>query len=223
MFGKRYDPEEIANSLATALLPSCVDQVTDYINAVRLDAAERKRLMFSIFLFSVAASEGIVRTTTNVEFKTALLKAHTTYLERHRCTEDLGNLGELIIWEIERKFVIRELKVRFGLAVDQSTFDDHAIRNGTLLGIAADFRKEAFLTDIHLGMSQGQGDPRLGIQQTFKSLGTSFTRQVLDIDPNTSDLSHEQHERFHRSVAYASKFLGLGYFNVLDSLKRISE
>jgi hypothetical protein len=219
MFGKKYDPEQIVSHLTTILLPSCAGYVHDYLNAVRLDEAELTRMTFSMYLFSVAACDGGIQTTTNAKFKAALLKAHSSFLDRFPDRETLVNLGEIVIWQFERDFIARELHDRLGKSILPGDFDFHEIRYGTLLRIASDIRKNAFSTDIHLGVSQGQGDPKLGMQLAFKALGTSFTRYVLKIDPTDPELSSTDRDRFQRSVAHAIPFLGQGFFNVTDFLK----
>jgi len=222
MLGKKYAPEQIVSHLATILLPSCAGHVADYINAVRPNEAERRRMTFSMYLFSIAASYGLVQTTANVKFKTALLKAHSIYLERFRDADILVNLGEAIVWRIERDSISRELRDRFEKSIVPTDFDFHEIRYGTLLGILADIRSNAFLTDLSMGMSQGQGDPKLGIKLAFNALGISFTRYVLKIDPNDPELSLADRDRFQSSAAHASVLLGQGFFNATDILKSMS-
>lgn len=222
MFGKKYNPEKIVGQLATILVPSCAAHVTDYINAVQPNEAERTRMMFSMYLFSISASYGSVQTTTNEKFKTALLKAHSIYLERFRDGDMLVNLGETIVWRIERDFVSRELHDRFGKSIVPTDFDFHEIRYGTLLSIVANIRSNAFLTDFSMGMSQGQGDPKVGITLAFENLGISFTRNVLKIDPNSPELSSSDRDRFQGSVAHASVLLGQGFFNVSDISKSMN-
>ena len=222
MFGKKYDPELIVSHLATVLLPSCAAYVTDYINAVRLDETERARMKFSMYLFPIVASYGLALTTTNSKFKTALLKAHIIYLEGFRDREMLVNLGETIVWRIERDAISRELRDRFGQTIAPADFGFHEIRYGTLLGIVSGIRSNAFLTDFSLGMSQAQDNPKLGFQASLNSLGISFTRYVLKIDPNDPDLSSADRDRFQRSVANSILFLGQTYFNVIDIQKSMN-
>ena len=221
MFGKKYDPEKIVGQLATILVPSCAAHVTGYINAVQLDKAERKRMTLSMYLFSISASHGLVG-TRNEKFKTTLLKAHRIYLERFRDAETLVKLGELIIWPIERESVSRELHDQSGKSIVSSDFDFHEIRYETLLHVISGIRSNAFLTDISMGMFQGQDDIELGMSLAFKNLGISFTRYVLEIEPNDPELASADRIRFQSSAAHASILLGQGFYNVTDMLKSMS-
>jgi hypothetical protein len=176
-------------------------------------------MMFTMHLFPIAASYGIVHTTTNAKLREALLQAHEIYLSRFREQDQLVKLGDYIIWRIERESVAHELRERFCQLVIPSGFDSHEIRYGMLLRGVSDVRKATFGRDLSFGMSQAGGDSKLGLKLGFMALGTSFTRQVLKMDPTAPDLSPDERERYQTSLGYASALLAHGFFNVTDVFK----
>lgn len=220
MFGKKYKPIQIATELDTVLLPSCIEQLAIYLKVVQPNEEESKRMQLSIYLFPFIATYGLIHKQVNDKFKTALLEAREIYLERFQDKDIKVNLGEAIIWRVEQEYVAAILHSRHEISIDPSEFDFNEIRYGTLLDIVANFRSEAFLTDISFGMSQSNNKQE-GLSIAFDFLGISFTKHVLKIDPNNSNLTQYESDRFHKSSKCASALLGQGFFNVTDVLNRI--
>lgn len=222
MSGLKYNPEHIAEQLAYALLPSGAAHLGAYFNAVRPDDAERTRMMFSVLLFPITASYGMIHNTKDPKFRETLVQAHDVHLKRIREQDKIVNLGDYITWRVERDSIARELREKFCQLVIPSGFDKHQIRYGMLLRVAADVRKQMFGTDIHFGMSQ-TSDPKAGLMLAFRALGTTFTRHVLKIDPTGSDLAHWERERYEASIAYASALHAHGFFQITEFFKTFGE
>lgn len=220
MSGRSINPELLAEQLGAALLPSGAAHVGAYFKAVRPDEAERTRMMFSMLLFPVTASYGMIHTTTNPDLKDALIKAHDIYLGRIREQDQLVNLGDYIIWRVERDSVARELRERYSQLIVPSGFDTHQVRHGLLLRVVADVRKQTFLTDLHFGVSQTT-DGKQGMMLAFRALGTTFTRHVLKIDPTGQNLAQWERERYEASIAYASALHAHGFFEITEVFKAL--
>jgi len=222
MFGKKYDPEQIAEKLATIIMPGCAEYLAAYINAVHPNKIEHTRTMLSMYLFPITSTHGFMQTTSNQKLKKALLKAHNIYLDRFRDTDKVVNLGEIIIWRIEQEAFSRALRDRFAESIDPDYFDSHEIKYGKLLTILSEIRSNVSMTDFELGRLHGQGDPKLELLSAFNAMGITFTRQALKIDLNDPKLPPSERDRFQISTGHASVLLGQGFFNVTDFTKSVS-
>jgi hypothetical protein len=227
MFGRKFKPEEIAEQLHAVVLEGTT-LLGAYERFVRPDEAERTRMLFSAQLFpvaasfAVAASVGRAATATNANLKDAFLQAHVVYLDLFADQDQLVRVGDYLIWRIERDLVARVLRERFCQVIIPSVFDAHEIRYGMLLRVVSDIRKEMFCADIERGVSLALHDPEQGFMMAFMSAATTFTRQVLNIDPNDPALTDGQRERFQMSGGYAGTFLMQSYFKVIDVFKSIT-
>jgi hypothetical protein len=221
MFGRKYNPEEIAERLRRLLLPSGGMELAAFLQAVCPDEAERERMILNTNLFPIAASYGIVNARTKPKFRDALFQAHELYLNRFREQDKLVSLGDYIIWRVERDWVERDLRERFCQLITPSSFNSHKIPFGMLLRIATDFRKATFRTDLQIGMAAGGGDQKREVILIFAALGTTFTRQVLKIDPTDPGLSSDEINRFQLGLGYASALLGHGFFNLTELFKEM--
>lgn len=219
MFGRKIKSEDLAVQLSRALLPSGADYIGSYIHAVRPDESERTRMMFSLLLFPVTASYGAILTTTNQKLKDSLIEAHEIYLSSIHEQDQLVRLGDYIIWRVEREAVVRVLSERYFQLLVPSDFDGHQIRYGMLLRVIADIRKQTYVNDLDLGMSQSK-DTKEGMLEAFTALGTSFTRYILKIDPTNYSLPQSEKDRFMTSIALGSSIQGHGFFGMSDVLKK---
>lgn len=219
MFGRKINSQDLAVQLSRALLPSGADYIGSYIQAVRPDESERVRLMFSLLLFPVTASYGAILTTTNQELKDSLIEAHEIYLSSIRDQDQLVRLGDYIIWRVEREAIARVLRERYFQLLVSSDFDEYQIRYGLLIRLITDMRQQTYLNDIDLGMSQGN-ETKEGISEVFTTLGTSFTRYILNIDPMNYSLNQSDKDRLMTSIAHGSSIQGHGFFGMSDVLKK---
>lgn len=220
MFTRKIKPEVIADRLARALLPSGVEYFASYFAAVLPDELEQERLTLSMMLYPVIASYSTILYTKDRKLKEDLTHAHEIYLNRILDQDQIVRLGDYIIWRIEREVIARELRERDALILVASDFDNYQIRYGMLIRMIVNMRQQTYFSDMDIGMSQGR-DTEQGLMLSWKSLGTTFTRQILSIDPAKDNLSQSDRGRFLASIEHGSRLQGYGYFQIVDIIKSL--
>jgi hypothetical protein len=221
MFGREFNPDDIASQLAGLVMPTGAVNVAAYYKAVRPDEDERIRIIFGLLLLPLAISYPMVHTTTNPRFREALLQAHTQYLARIPEQDQVIDVGRYIVWNFEREAIARDLREQSCQIIGPSGFDGYQMRYGMLVRAAAGIRNRAFWTDFNFGMSQCGGDSKLGLTLAFRAMATSFTKRVLTIHPRERNLIPGEQERFEMSIALAGAFHAHGFFAAADLFKRL--
>lgn len=221
LFGKKYDPVEIAGRLEKNVWPDYPNNMTAYFKAVRPDGPEQARLRLSTHLFVIAASHHAFSSSKDANFKKALAEAHNIFLKRFLDYDKTVNLGQTVIWQAERAEVSCALRDRLGIHVAPSAFDSHEIRYDRLLTVLPEIRNKAYMADLAIGMLHGNGDDQKGLQFVALSLGVTFTKYVLRINPNAPDLNSAELERFQVSADHAAILCFSGVCNTADYSKTI--
>lgn len=215
MFAESYHPEEIADQLHSVVRDGAAIFGT-YQRSINLDEAERTRLLFTAQLTPIAVSFVIVaRRTKNEKLKKALFEAHEIYLGGFASQDQIVRLGDYIIWRVERDSLAQALRERFGQIVLANGLNAHEIRYGMLLHVVSDIRKQSFECDVQNGLNASP-NPKQGLSFAFMSAGVTFTRQVLQIDPNDPTINASQQERFNASVGLLASFIGQSFFKITD-------
>gem|GEM_PF-3696520 len=221
LFGKKYEPDEIAGRLEKIVWPDYPNNLAGYVKAVRPDALEQARLRLSAHLFVIAASHNAFVFSKNAKFREALANAHGIFLKRFLDYDKTVNLGQAVIWQAERDKVSSELRDRLGIRISPAAFDSHEIPYTTLLRVLPEIRNNGYMCDLTLGMSHGKGDVQAGVQLAAQAFGMSFTKCVLRIDPTSPDLTSAEAERFQISVGHAAILCFRGFCNIADYSKTI--
>jgi len=222
MFGRKYNPQEIAEHLRTWIAHGQArDLIGGYFACVRPDELECTRIMFSLHIFPIAASYGIAEAKNDARLIEAVRQAHDLYLSCFRDRDQIVRLGDYVIWRVEREAVASVLREECCQIIGPSTFDEHAIKYGMLLRVVSEIRKRTFATDILLGMSQPTGDSKKELMSACESLGITFTRHVLKIDLSDRGLTSDQFERYQTSRGFAATLLMQGLFTLSDMFKTL--
>jgi len=221
MFGRKFNPDDIASQLGGLVMPSGAMHVAAYYKAVRPDEDERVRIIFGLLLLPLALSYPMAQTTTNAKFREALLQAHEVYLGRIPESDQVIDAGRYIVWNFEREAIARNLREQFCQLIGPSSFDGYQMRYGMLVRGVAGIRNRTFWTDFNFGMSQSGGDSKLGLSLAFRALATSFTKRVLTVHSREQDLIPGEQERSEMSIALAGAFHAHGFFAAADLAKRL--
>ena len=221
LFGKKYDPDEIAGHLEKIVWPDYPNNLADYIKAVRPDALEQARLRLSTHLFVIAASHNAFVFSKNAKFREALANAHGIFLKRFLDYDKTVNLGQAVVWKAERDKVSSELRDRLGILISPAAFDSNEIPYATLLRVLPEIRNNGYMCDLTFGMSHGKNDAQAGVQFAAQAFGISFTKYVLRIDPTAPDLTSAAAERFQISTGHATIQCFRGFCNIADYSKTI--
>ena len=222
MFGRKYNPDDIASQLDGLVMPSGAMHVAAYYKALQPDEDERVRIIFGLLLLPLALSYPMVQTTNNLKLREALLQAHEVYLGRIPEADQVIDAGRYIVWNLEREAIARDLREQFCLLIGPSGFDGHQMRFGLLVRSVSGIRNRTFWTDFNFGLSQSGGDSSRGLTLAFAAMATSFTKRVLVINPGERlDLIPREQERFDMSIALASAFHAHGFFAAAELFKRL--
>jgi len=222
MFGRKYNPQEIAEHLRTWIAHGqATELIGRYFPSVRPDEPERTRIMFSLHIFPIAASYGMAEAKNDARLIEAVRQAHDLYLSCFRDRDQIVRLGDYVIWRVEREAVASVLREECCQIIGASTFDEHAIRYGMLLRVVSEIRKRTFANDLLFGMSQPTGDPKQELMSACEWLGITFTRHVLKLAPGDPGLTSDQFERFQTSRGFAAALLMQGLFTLSDMFKTL--
>src|SRR2546422_7424482 len=103
MFGRKYNPQEIAEHLRTWIAHGQARElIGGYFASVRPDEPERTRIMFSLHIFPIAASYSIAEAKNDARLIEAVRRAHDLYLSCFRDRDQIVRLGDYVIWRGER-------------------------------------------------------------------------------------------------------------------------
>jgi hypothetical protein len=221
MFGRNYNPEDLADRLSQLVMPSGAMHVAAYYKFMRPDDDERIRILFNLLLLPLALSYPTIQTTTNTKLAEAIRQSHEVYLRRIREADQLVDIGRYVVWNFEREAIAHELRERFCQLIVPSAFDGHQMQYGMLVRVASDVRNRTVWTDFNFGMSQAGGDSKWGLTLAFGAMAASFTKRVFKIDLAAVDLDPVQKDRFQQSIALASAFHAHGFFALTELLKKI--
>jgi hypothetical protein len=215
MFGKTFQPKEISDQLQ-AVVRDGAAILGGFQRSINPDEAERTRLLFTAQLLPIAVSFLIIaRRTKSESLKRALSEAHTIYLDGFADQNQIVSVGDYIIWRVERDSLARALREIFGQIILATGLNAYEMRYGMLLHVVSDIRKQSFECDVQNGLN-ATPNPKQGLSFAFMSAGVTFTRQVLQIDPNDPTISRAQQERFNASVGLLASFIGQSFFSITD-------
>ncbi len=179
MFGRRCNPEELADRLRQLVMPSGAGYVAAYYLSLRPDEQAQVRIQFNLLLLPLALSYQTIDTTRNSKFAEAIRQSHEVYLSKIPEADRMVDIGRYIVWDFEREAISHELRERFCRVIVPSAFDGHQMRYGMLIRVASEVRNRAVWTDFNYGMSQAGDDSQIGLSLAFAAMATSFTKRVF--------------------------------------------
>ncbi|MDD2710722.1 MAG: hypothetical protein PHV34_22305 [Verrucomicrobiae bacterium] len=212
------DPEKIVEFLQTSLVPGGAGFVQAYLRDVRPSEEERERMRFSMVLYPIVASYGIICAYDKRQLHDLMSRATAIYLSRIADQTRMVRFGDYIVWPTEQIAVAKVMQLNFGLDVGNTGFEALGIQFGVLINATFLVRMNSYLTDVRHGFSQAENHNQQ-LQMAFMSLGMSFTRYVLRMDDGL--LPPDEQRRYRFSVAHSGQLLGHGFFNVFEYIKEL--
>ncbi len=172
-----------------------------WYEAMRPNKMEQARLQVASFLLPIAISGTRSVTQSNKNFISALQEAQKTYLSNYADGQEIVDVGDYIVWDIERDSFARILRNKFYQPVTTEMLSGHKLRMSMLLEVAAEVRKELAVADLEIAIiNSSNASPDQIFVSVAKMMAATISKQILGLNVQNNDFSQDEIARFNKSV-----------------------
>ncbi len=143
----RMTPKEFVSKLVSTCFDP--DMNGDFYNRLKLTLPQRKRYVFSTFLFTLTLPTRLAVSWGRTDLETFITTAHTLTLNAWQNPDTFVRVGDFVITEHEHLRLVEFLVKRLQQRVSVENIQNHEIQMGYLLCATASIRDEQTTADIN--------------------------------------------------------------------------
>jgi hypothetical protein len=142
----RMTPQEFVSKLVSTCFDP--DMNGDFYNRLKLTVPQRKRYVFSTFLFTLTLPTRLAISWGRTDLETFITTAFTLMLDAWQNPNTFVQIGDFVITEHEHIRLVEFLEKRFQQRVSVENIQNHKIQMGILLSATALIRGDQTTADI---------------------------------------------------------------------------
>jgi len=142
----RVTPQEFVSKLVSTCFDP--DMNGDFYNLLKLTVPQRKRYVFSTFVFTLTLPMTFAVSLRRTDLETFITTAFTLMLNAWQNPDTFVRVGDFVITEYEHIHLVEYLEKRFQQRVSVENIQNHEIKMGFLLGATAYIRGEQQVEDF---------------------------------------------------------------------------